>query len=79
MNEIKSNTEVTNNFNDFGFENPTDFKGQILAKIYGFYIGYAVWNETLKSCRWNQFGVDLDDDFAYGSNLKLINKNEIKT
>lgn len=74
MQEIKFNYEIENNFNEFGFENPKEFKGQILAKVYGFYIGYAVWGETLKSCRWNQFGVDLEDDFNYKSYLTLIKK-----
>ena len=70
MENIFFNTDIKSNFNDFGFENPKEFKGQILAKVYNFYIGYAVWGETLKSCRWNQFGVDLNDDYNYQANLK---------
>lgn len=72
MEKIKFNYEIKNNFNQFGFKNPKEFKGQILAEIYGFYIGYAVWGETLKSCRWNKFGVDLEDNYDFNACLEKL-------
>ena len=77
MEKITLNTDIKSNFEEYGFKNPKEFKGEILREVYGFYIGYAVWGETLKSCRWNKYGVDLEDieidGFGYGADLEKLN------